>query len=454
MSVTTSTCFSWFLLLLPWLASITTRSGRPGRVPPAHPVDATAGMGGRAGQVHTLDRRAGTTEAGQRPEHELLMDLGGAAVDRPPDEVRVGGLEVARALHAAVHDRAQHPRRVRLEFGVDAPGEFLRGGVVGDTARQMRVRPGAFRSLRGAGRICGGHLAEDEERMLRDAAGREVGRPVHETVGVGAEVDGPGRRERRRAPRNRPVERVVHLHDGRVPLEAPQVVADRGGHGVRGQERTEQCRRGHVGQYRAPYPEPLPLLGADLGRHTAADLDAGDLPAAQDPGPAAFAAPRQGRRELPGAALGHRIADVLGEHGQDVSHDSAARRVHGGVGVHGVAEQQQPRVLTAEQFLGHPAGGQRQHPHEAQCVRGAEPADQPRRAAHRWKRLEQGAQEGLTDALPLLGQADPGGPVAGVAPFEFRRGLGDVRVDHRGVLVVRPGGVPVHPRRPPQPQPV
>ena len=62
-------------------------------------------------------------------------------------------------------------------------------------------------------------------------------------------------------------------------------------------------------------------------------------------------APRdQGPGESAGSAHRYRKAHVLGEHRHQKAHHAATRGVDGHVGVHGVAEQQQPGGVAVEYF--------------------------------------------------------------------------------------------------------
>ena len=57
-------------------------------------VHAAAGVGRRRAEVEPADRRLGATQPGHRPEHQLLVELRRAAVDRTADEVGVPGFEL------------------------------------------------------------------------------------------------------------------------------------------------------------------------------------------------------------------------------------------------------------------------------------------------------------------------------------------------------------------------
>jgi hypothetical protein len=52
-------------------------------------VDATTGVRGGRAEVEAADRGLGTTEAGDRAEDQLLVELRRTAVDGAADEVRV-----------------------------------------------------------------------------------------------------------------------------------------------------------------------------------------------------------------------------------------------------------------------------------------------------------------------------------------------------------------------------
>ena len=59
------------------------------RVVARGPVDASAGVGRGRAEVEAGDAGLGATEAWHRPEDQLLLELGGAAVDGTADQVGV-----------------------------------------------------------------------------------------------------------------------------------------------------------------------------------------------------------------------------------------------------------------------------------------------------------------------------------------------------------------------------
>ncbi len=88
-------------------------------------MDPTAGMGGRGGEVEPADPGLGAPPPGNGPEDQLLVELGGAAVDRSPDQVGVAGLELTWTEHPpGEHPLAEaggHP----LDLVLHAVGEAL-----------------------------------------------------------------------------------------------------------------------------------------------------------------------------------------------------------------------------------------------------------------------------------------------------------------------------------------
>ena len=92
----------------------------------------------------------------------------------------------------------------------------------------------------------------------------------------------------------------------------------------------------------------------------------------------------------------------------------------GRVGVGGVAGQQQPGRLAAEQLLAHAGGGQQREPQQPQRLGGADAPQQLRRAADGRERGEERAQQRLLDASPLPAQAQPRLAVARVVGVEPR----------------------------------
>ena len=121
---------------------------------PHAPCTPPPGMRARRREVKVAYRRLGAAEPGDRAEHELLVQLRGAAVDRAADEVAVVALEVGRAHHRAAADqrleaRARAPRCApasgrRTRSANDASSNGAASSPAASpliVARQVRVRP-------------------------------------------------------------------------------------------------------------------------------------------------------------------------------------------------------------------------------------------------------------------------------------------------------------------------
>src|SRR6478752_8409419 len=76
--------------------------GAPGGQVAAGPVHATSGVGRGAPEVEALDSSAWATQAGDRPEHQLLGQLLRATPDGALAEVGVLRVQLAGSLHPAV----------------------------------------------------------------------------------------------------------------------------------------------------------------------------------------------------------------------------------------------------------------------------------------------------------------------------------------------------------------
>ena len=99
---------------------------RAGGVHAAGTVDAAAGVGGGGGEVETGQSGRGPAAHGRDgAEDQLLVQLGGAAVDGSPDEVGVARFELARPEDAPGGDAGPEAGRERLDAGLHPVGEPL-----------------------------------------------------------------------------------------------------------------------------------------------------------------------------------------------------------------------------------------------------------------------------------------------------------------------------------------
>ena len=312
---------------------------------------------------------------GHRPEDQLLVQLGGAAVDRAADQVGVAGLQLARAEHPAGQDpgaeaRARAARSAacirsanrsqssRSQTPRTPPSPASRARLL----RHVRVGPQRLGARRGAGGVGGRHLAGEQERPAGTAPAATCASASDICSTESATWTVPGAYGGRDGPRHRPVERPVDLDRAGVQLE--------GAHAPRhpapgGPRRRPGRRRGAGRRRRRPPPGAAanrsPPTGAHPGRPTVLDVDA-ERPRRVAADLAAQRLQPAGQRlgELAGAALGHREADGLAEHRQQHPHQPGAGRVQRDVGVPGVAGEQQPRRVAAE-----PGPAQRRRPGSA-----------------------------------------------------------------------------------------
>ena len=364
------------------------------------------------------------------------MDGRGAAHDRAVDEagdarLEVAGPETVRATTRSANpgawrsSTAVHPLDVLVELGVGAVLPVREVGV-----RPQRLGPG--RRARGVGE---GHLSDEQERVARVAARRDVGAEVDEVPGVTADMHGAGPTRLGGGPGHRGRQRPVDLEHGVVPGEALEV-----GHHARGEmlgahEVAIEQRRRDVGEYRTARPDQ-PALGVDRP----------DRPSAlhQDPTYGAMAlhhsAPglqpvdeRLGQRTR--STLGDGETDVLGEHRQQPAEDRTARLTAREIGVQRVALHQEPGAFPGELLLGEARRGHHQPPRQPEQVRSAERADQPTRGPHRRERAERRSQQRLAQSLPLGGEPSPGVAVAASEAVHGVGGHGEIaREQHRPVI--------------------
>ena len=178
--------------------------------------------------------RLGAARRRDRTEDELLVQLGGAAVDRAADQVGVAGLELVRAERRGGSGRGSRSpgasRSIRCLHPVGEPLAVVgvprrRGcrlaGVARRVLRHVRVGPHRLGAGRRPGRVGGRHLAGQQERAGR-APRRAATWPSASVIcstRVG-DVHRAGAYGGVAGPRHRAVERPVDLDRGRVELEA------------------------------------------------------------------------------------------------------------------------------------------------------------------------------------------------------------------------------------------
>src|SRR5712691_768101 len=81
------------------------------RVRPARAVHSPARMRARRREIEAADRRLRTTQAGNGPKHELLVQLRRSRTDRATGEVGIARLEIGGSHHVATaHARAESRR--------------------------------------------------------------------------------------------------------------------------------------------------------------------------------------------------------------------------------------------------------------------------------------------------------------------------------------------------------
>src|SRR5205823_1863239 len=147
----------------------------------------------------------GTAPARAGPEHELLVDLRGAAVDRPADQRGIARFELTRTEDAPPPDERRKSGRKPLDLVLDAVRELvalglvpaaveLAAGVPAHALRHVRVAPRGLLAAGLAGGVDRRVLAEDHERVRRDQTHAQL-------RGLSGEgVDG-----------------IAHVHDRRPP---------------------------------------------------------------------------------------------------------------------------------------------------------------------------------------------------------------------------------------------
>ena len=140
--------------------------GAHGGVPAAGAVHTAAGVGRGTGEVEAGDRSLRPPQTPGRPQHELLVQRGGAARSgRPGSGWRRRACEVARATApdapAGVAGTPARPARRPPPCARPGPTAPSSGP---EPARQVRVGPGRLGALGRAGGVGRRHLPEEQER--------------------------------------------------------------------------------------------------------------------------------------------------------------------------------------------------------------------------------------------------------------------------------------------------
>lgn len=162
---------------------------RVGCVGPARPVYATAGMGGGPRRGTGRHGCLGTGEAGNGPEHELLVELQGPTGDRTADQVGVVAFELDGAGDHPAPDQLAKARCERLDPGLDAVGVSLErrsvqhpgtpdlefaSRIASDAPWDVGVRPHRVGAGRLPGGITGRLLPHEHERCGREQSGGQL----------------------------------------------------------------------------------------------------------------------------------------------------------------------------------------------------------------------------------------------------------------------------------------
>ena len=124
---------------------------------PQRAVDAAAGVRGGRAEVEAGDPGLGPAEPGDRAEDQLLVQLGGAAVDRAADEVGVAGLELARPEDPRASTRDPKPgasRSIRACIRSANRSQSSRSQSPGCCRRPRRARSPAARGCRPTATRC------------------------------------------------------------------------------------------------------------------------------------------------------------------------------------------------------------------------------------------------------------------------------------------------------------
>ncbi len=197
------------------------------------------------------------------------------------------------------------------------------------------------------------------------------------------------------------VEGPVQLEGRVVPVEPREVVTQARGQEHLAEQPGVQGRRRHVGEDRAAGCDDRAVGQPHAVGATAADQHLGDRGVRPDLHAERFRPGSQRPGEDAGAALRHREADVLAEHGQQPAEHAAAGTVGRDVGVHGVAGEQQAPAVAAEGLLAQPAHGRHREPRQAQGAGGLQGSEQARPGRDRRERGEQCVEDAVAHPLPL-----------------------------------------------------
>ena len=153
-----------------------------GGIRPCRAVDAAAGVGARAREEQSGQRRLRAAGAGGGAEDQLLVDLRRPRVHGAADEVAIGALEPRRAVDVAAADQIAEARGEALDLllhplGEDLPlalipaaGEAVIAAVGLHVLGHVRVGPRTLLARGSPARLEARVLAEDEERPVRDQA--------------------------------------------------------------------------------------------------------------------------------------------------------------------------------------------------------------------------------------------------------------------------------------------
>ena len=110
------------------------REGGAGGVHPGRSVHSSAGVGGGGAEVEAGYAGLGPAQTGHGAEDQLLVQLGGAAVDGAADQVRVAALELARDRGCDARGRRSRSRERASRSG-PACGRRTARGRRGPTPR-------------------------------------------------------------------------------------------------------------------------------------------------------------------------------------------------------------------------------------------------------------------------------------------------------------------------------
>ena len=406
-----------------------------------------------------VDRCLGPAETGHRAEHQLLVQLRRAAVDRAADQVGVRRLAGRRASGragrrpgrakpgASRSTRALHDARTCS--ATSSVGQSGRAGHVG-------VGPGRLGARRRPGRVGGGHLPEQHERPPRASgrrSGRRRSRRSRRCRRRGARCRRRGRR--RRASGIGAAQRPVDLERRVVPLEPVEIARQTGGQvprrrPVRGRAsvpatsastarpRADPRRRRRS---RTPAARP-PRDSTEVDRLARCGLTAaGDASRAASASASCRAPPSR-----------HREADVLAEHRQQPAEQRRCRRRPAGRSACSALPASSSGAAGAGERLARRAGGPAARPAGRARSAPAVPSRPQQLAAgpDRRERGEQRVQQ--RDPGPAASAAtsvQPGGAVAGGEPRPGSRRSGPGRCDSTAQPAVRRGRGPARRARAP-----